>query len=106
MFAIAYDFNTEKLKSHYHTASYNNAYAEFRKFMASKGFSTQQGSVLYGDDTVNAVNATLAIVEASSRFPWLAPSVTDIRILRILDKDDLMPAVVSGASAPLVGAGS
>jgi virulence-associated protein VapD len=62
--------------------------------------------VLYGDDTVTAVTATLAIVAASSNFPWLAPSVADIRILRILDKDDLMPAVSSGASAPLVGAGA
>lgn len=98
MFAIAYDFNTDELKANYHTPSWNNAYSDFRKFMAEKGFSTQQGSVLYGNGSVTAVTATLAIFEASKRFPWLAPSITDIRILRILDKDDLMPAVLAGVS--------
>jgi virulence-associated protein VapD len=34
MFAIAYDFKIEELKKHYHTPSYKNAYADFRKFMA------------------------------------------------------------------------
>lgn len=99
MFAIAYDFDNAALKQHYHVDSFNNAYANFRKFMADRGFSSQQGSVLYRDESVTAVTATLAIVEASSHFSWLSPSVKDIRILRILDKDDLMPAVQSGAAA-------
>jgi virulence-associated protein VapD len=99
MFAIAYDLDTESLKQHYHNPSYNNAYAEFRTFMELRGFKTQQGSVLYGDETVTAVTATLAIVAASQKFQWLKPSVKDIRILRILDKDDLMPAIESGFEA-------
>lgn len=97
MFAIAYDFDTDKLKQHYHNPSYNNAYSDFKKFMENHGFEPQQGSVLYGNETVTAVTATLAIVAASSAFPWLLPSVIDIRILRLLDKDDLMPAVQSCA---------
>lgn len=97
MFAIAYDFDTDALKRNYHVDSYNNAYGDFRRFMADRGFSSQQGSVLYGDEAVTAVTATLAIVEASARFPWLAPSVSDIRILRLIDNDDLRPALVSGA---------
>ena len=97
MFAIAYDFDTDSLKTHYHNPSFNNAYSDFRKFMEPHGFKAQQGSVLYGDKTVTAVTATLAIVAASSEFPWLAPSIGDIRILRIPDKDDLMPAIKSGA---------
>ncbi len=101
MFAIAYDFNTDKLKANYHASSWNNAYSDFRKFMKEKGFSTQQGSVLYGNETVTAVTATLAIFEAAKKFPWLAPSIVDIRILRILDKDDLMPAVLAGAPGPV-----
>ena len=62
MFAIAYDFDTKMLKKHYHVDSYNNAYADFRRFMEPHGFKTQQGSVLYGDDTVTAVTATLAVL--------------------------------------------
>jgi virulence-associated protein VapD len=97
MFAIAYDFDTEKLKEHY-TSSYNNAYGDVRKFMETKGFTAKQGSVLYGDDTVTMVSAVLAVSGLSTKFPWVLPSLKDIRILRILDSDDLMPAIQSGAS--------
>ena len=98
MFAIAYDFDTEKLKEHYHLSSYNNAYSDVRKFMELKGFSSKQGSVLYGDETVTMVTAVLAVSELSSKYSWVLPSLKDIRILRILDSDDLMPAIQSGAS--------
>lgn len=96
VFAIAYDLEVEKLKHHYH-ASYNNAYGDIRKFLETKGFSTQQGSVLYGDDTVTMVGAITAVTELSETFPWLAPSLKDIRILQLLNNDDLMPAVNMGA---------
>jgi virulence-associated protein VapD len=99
MFAIAYDFSTDELKKHYHNSSFNNAYSDFRKFMKRYGFTSQQGSVLYGDENVTAVTATLGIVDASKHFKWLAPCIIDIRILRILDKDDLMPAIKLGANS-------
>ena len=56
MFAIAYDLNTDKLKANYHNASYNNAYGDIKKFMADHGFTTQQGSVLYGNTSVTMVS--------------------------------------------------
>lgn len=93
MFAIAYDFDVNALKKHYPVASSNNAYGDFRKFMEGHGFTSRQGSVLYGDENVTAVTATLAVAEASVRFDWLAPSVSDIRILRLIDNDDLRPAL-------------
>lgn len=98
MFAIACDFDTDELKKHYHNPSYTNAYGDFKKFMAGHGFKTELESVLYGDENVTAVNATLAIVAASREFPWLKPSISGIRILRILDKDDLTPALELGAA--------
>ena len=96
MYAIAFDLNTEKLKKHYGFTHYNNAYAEIRKFLAEKGFNHQQGSLYYGDPTVTQVSAVLAVVELSKKFQYFRPSVEDIRILRLLDADDLMPAVLSG----------
>jgi len=75
--------------------------------MESHGFQKQQGSVLYGDDTVTSVTAILAVVAASRKFNWLAPSLSDIRILQLMNNDDLMPAVNSGATpkpAPAVPA--
>ncbi|KAF0113547.1 MAG: hypothetical protein FD149_2097 [Rhodospirillaceae bacterium] len=33
----------------------------------------------------------------SSRFPWLEPSMREIRMLRVEDNNELMPAVQQGA---------
>ena len=96
MFAIAFDLDIEALKKNYGKASHTNAYGEIREFLHSKGFSNKQGSLYYGDKTVTQVTAVLAVVELSRRFPYLKNSVADIRVLRLLDADDLMPAVIVG----------
>jgi virulence-associated protein VapD len=96
MFAIAFDLHGESLKSSYGKPSWNNAYNEVREFLAGKGFTQKQGSLYYGDETVDQVKAVLAVVELSKAFPYLKHSVTDIRILQLLANDDLMPAVLTG----------
>lgn len=94
MYAITFDFDIEKLKANYHNASYNNAYADVRKVLTSEyAFAWQQGSVYFGDDTVDAVDCVLAVQDLSSRFAWFEPSVRDIRMLRIDEDNDLGPAM-------------
>jgi len=97
MYAIAFDMDTEALKQNYHTDSYNNAYYDIRKLLTEKhGFLWQQGSVYFGGPTVNAVSCVLAAMDVSATFPWFAPSVRDIRMLRIEEQNDLMDAVMKG----------
>ena len=93
MYAIAFDMDTETLKSTYGNDSYNNAYADIRKILTSHGFNWQQGSVYFGGDRMNAVTCVLAAIELSRTLPWFAASVRDIRMLRIEEFNDLMPAV-------------
>ena len=96
MYAIAFDFDTEKLKNNYPGPSYTNAYGEVRKFLAEKGFSHQQGSLYYGDVKVTQVSAMIAVLEMSEELGYLRDSVADIRILQLLNADDLMPIVIKG----------
>jgi virulence-associated protein VapD len=96
MYAIAFDLDTEALKINYHPVNYPNAYKEVRDFLATKGFSNKQGSLYYGDDTVTQVSTILTIVELSRVFPWLKNSVSDIRVLQLLNADDLRPALETG----------
>lgn len=96
MFAIAYDFDGKKLEENYHSKSWRNAYTDFKRFMEKKGFSTQQESILYGNDDVSMTDAYIAITEASREFAWLKDSITDIRILQLMNNDDLMPFVEMG----------
>jgi virulence-associated protein VapD len=94
MYAIAFDMDTESLQQHYGAASYNNAYADIRKLLTqTHGFTWQQGSVYFGGSTVNAVTCVLAVMDLAVTFPWFALSVRDIRMLRIEEFNDLMPAV-------------
>jgi virulence-associated protein VapD len=54
-YAIAFDLDTEVLKQAYPTPSFQNAYSDIRKILEPLGFAWQQGTVYFGDDTVNAV---------------------------------------------------
>ena len=92
LYAITFDMDIESLKIHYGDP-YNNAYGEIRKILLRQGFAWQQGSVSFGGETINAVTCVLAVIALSRALPWFAASVRDIRMLRIEELNDLMPAV-------------
>src|ERR1700677_4736174 len=94
MYAIAFDLNTEILRANYQNDSYNNAYGDIAKFLQERGFTHPQGSLYFGDaERVNAVTCVLAVQEMARTFAWFVPSVTDIRMLRIEDNNDLNIAI-------------
>ena len=95
MYAIAFDLDTEILQQNYGSPSYNNAYADIRKLLTTKhNFKWQQGSVYFGDpEKVNAVTCVLAAMDLASTLSWFAPSVKDIRMLRIEEQNNLMDAI-------------
>lgn len=94
MYAIAFDLKVADLEVHYSGNSYNNAYGDIKKFLEDKGFNRQQGSVYFGDpDKVDAVRCVMAVNALSTKFPWFKQCVTDIRMLRIEENNDLSPAL-------------
>ncbi|MEX0794794.1 MAG: virulence factor [Pirellulaceae bacterium] len=94
MYAIAFDLDTDTLKKSYGNDSYNNAYGDIRKTLMEHGFHWQQGSVYFGDpEKVDSVKCVLAAMDLARKYPWFAPSVKDIRMLRIEERSDLMDAV-------------
>ena len=92
MYAIAFDMDIEALREHYGDP-YNNAYLEIRKVLVRHGFTWQQGSVYFGDERINAVTCVLAAIDLSRSLSWFPDSVRDIRMMRIEELNDLMPAV-------------
>jgi len=95
VYAIAFDLDTLVLADNYHNQSHNNAYNEIRIYLESKGFGHQQGSVYFGDETIDAVKTVLAVQGLTKKFPWFAPSVRDIQMLRIEEHSNLLPAIHS-----------
>ena len=92
VFAIAFDMDIEQLRTNYGDP-YNNAYLEIRRVLQRHGFAWQQGSVYFGGPEINAVTCVLAVQDLARSLPWFAASVRDIRMLRIEELNDLMPAV-------------
>lgn len=95
MYAIAFGMDIDLLRLHYGDP-YNNAYAEIRKILQAHGFNWQQGSVYFGGENINAVTCVLAAIDLANQLSWFALSVRDIRMLRIEELNDLMPAVQQG----------
>ena len=98
VYAIAFDMDTKALKESYPNPSWQNAYKEIRDFLAQYGFTWKQGSLQFSSADVTPVTVVLAVQEMAKRFPWFAPSVRDIRMMRIEEDNDLLPAVSSVAS--------
>ncbi len=95
VYAIAFDLDVKMLEQTYHNKSWQNAYSDIEKALGRFGFSRQQGSVYFGNDTVDAVTCVLAVQDLTRSFAWFKPSVSDMRMLRIEDNNDLMPAIKS-----------
>jgi len=92
VYAIAFDMDIEQLRLHYGDPN-NNAYLEIRRVLEGHRFQWQQGSVYFGGPEVTAATVMLAVIDLTSRLPWFAASVRDIRMLRIEELNDLMPVV-------------
>jgi len=95
MYAIAFDLDNSILEQTYRNTSISNAYKDIGDVLIEYGFRRQHGSVYFGGEAVNAVVCTTAIMELTQKYSWFAPSVKDIRMLRIEDNNDLTPVINS-----------
>lgn len=92
-YAITFDLDTQILQEVYPSTSWNNAYSDIRNFLEAKGFDHMQGSVYFGRPEIDVVSCIVAAQELATAFDWFEPSVRDIRMLRIEENNDLLPAL-------------
>ena len=93
MYAIAFDLDTAQLQNEYPGPSWQNAYADIKKILLPLGFTWQQGSVYFGSEEMDAVKCVLAAQALSKTYPWFKNCVSDIRMLRIEELNNLAPAL-------------
>lgn len=96
-YAITFDLDTQILEELYPTASWKNAYSDIRGFLDARGFDHVQGSVYFGRQEIDVVSCVIAAQELAVAFDWFQPSVKDIRMLRIEENNDLLPALSKAA---------
>ncbi|MFN6955707.1 MAG: hypothetical protein ACK4PG_13020 [Acetobacteraceae bacterium] len=92
-YAITFDLDIEALKTTYRNPSHNNAYTDIQRILEDFGFKRQQGSVYFSEEGKSAVDCVIAVQAIAAEHDWFKPSVKDIRMLRIEDENDLMPAL-------------
>ena len=97
-YAIAFDLDTQTLQEIYPSASWTNAYTDIRNFLEDCGFEHKQGSVYFGNETIDVVTCVLAAQQLAAAFEWFEPSIKDIRMLRIEENNDLMPAIAKSSA--------
>jgi len=93
VYAIAFDLDTDALKRHYTGGTFTNAYEDIRRVLTQHGFHRQQGSVYFGNEHVTPVLCVVAVQDIQKMHSWFAKCVNDIRMLRIEENNDLMPAI-------------
>jgi virulence-associated protein VapD len=92
VYAIAFDLNT-KTAEQMCGDGWRNCYAQIGLVLAEYGFARQQGSVYFGDENSDAVKCVMAVQEIDRRYAWFSRVVQDLRMLRVDEDNDLLPAL-------------
>ena len=93
MYAITFDLDLDALKKNYPGNTPTQGYEDIGRVLGKYGFSRQQGSVYFGDKSVTPVVCVMAVQDVQKTHPWFVKVVGDIRMLRIEEHNDLMPAI-------------
>jgi virulence-associated protein VapD len=93
VYAIAFDFDTMTAERLCGANWRGTCYSKLAAVFAEFGFARVQGSLYFGDETSDAVRCVMAVQEADRRFAWFARVVRDLRMLRVDEDNDLMPAI-------------
>lgn len=94
MYAVTFDLDTKELANQWDGNSPTYAWQAIGNFLKARGFEWKQGSVYFGDDSVDPVKVVLAVQDLAKRYPWFNSQVVrDIRMLRIEENNDLNPVL-------------
>lgn len=93
VYAIAFDLDSATAERLCGANWRGTCYGKIQSVFAKHGFARQQGSVYFGDELSDAVRCVMAVQEADKRFAWFGPAVRDLRMLRVDENNDLMPAI-------------
>jgi virulence-associated protein VapD len=88
MYAVTFDIDTTCLNDNYH-----GNIDDIRKFMEQNGFIWMQRSVYFGTDKIDAVQCVLTVQRLAKTYIWFPTCIRDIRMLRIEENNDLLPAI-------------
>lgn len=93
VYAIAFDLDTNACERE--LGDKTAAYGRIERIFARHGFTRQQGSLFFGTENSTPVDCVLAVQELDRRYAWFGRVVTDIRMLRVEEQNNLLPVLSS-----------
>ena len=93
VYTISFDLNTVRLRECYPTVSSQSAYDAICRVLGDHGFQRQQQSLYFGKRGSTSITCVLAVQDIQRCHSWFRDVVTDIRMLRIEELNDLYPAL-------------
>lgn len=94
MYAIAFDLEISKLKTHY-GEPYNGAYFEIQAELEKLGFEWTQGSV-YLSSAPDGIASVFRAIDKLRSIEWFRESVRDIRAFRVMDWSNMTGIIKNG----------
>ncbi len=88
MYAITYSLDHAALQMHPHASP-----EAVERLLEAHGLHRQASGLYFGSSSVTAVQCVLAVQAIGRELPWFRACVKDLRMLRVTDNDDLMPAL-------------
>ena len=93
VYAIAFDLDCE-VAERLCGANFRGAcYQKIERVLAEHGFERRQGSLFFGGEDSDAVQCVVAVQDLDRRFHWFGRAVKDLRMLRVDENNDLLPAL-------------
>jgi virulence-associated protein VapD len=92
VYAIAFDIETQ-LAERIIGPGWKGCYEKIERVLTEHGFRRQQGSLYFGEDDSNAVTCVRAVQDLDNKYAWFGRVVRDLRMLRIDEDNDLLPAL-------------
>lgn len=102
VYAIAFDLDCAVAES-VCGPNWRNCYAQIRSVLSEHGFGRVQGSVYFGDENSDAVKCVMAVQDLDRRYAWFGRVVQDLRMLRVDEDNDLLPALSNRFRFPETG---
>jgi virulence-associated protein VapD len=92
VYAIAFDIDTQ-VAERVMGDTWKSCYGMIERGLAAHGFSRMQGSLYFGTPESNAISCVLAVRDLDDKYVWFGRIVKDLRMLRIDEDNDLIPAL-------------
>ena len=90
MYAVLINLDADSLLEH---EKQNNVNQQIKIYMIENGFIWKQGNIYFGNENITAVNCVVVIQKLAQKYSWLSTYAKEVRMLRIEENTDLLPAL-------------